>query len=136
MTAERTDVELILARHTVQRAVLIGPILVLFFWLTRGLDGALASLIGVAVVVGNFLLAGWVLSYGFRISLGMYHAAALLGFFLRLVITVFAVLLIAKQFDIDRFAFGISAVVCYLALITWEALAVSKGKERSLDWTA
>ncbi len=136
MTAERTDVEFAMARHTVRRAVVVGPVLVLVFWLLRGFDGAWASLIGVLVVVGNFLLAGLILSLGFRVSLSMYHAAALLGFFLRLVVTIVAVVLIAKLVDLDRLAFGISAVVAYLTLITWEAVAVSQGKERNLDWTA
>jgi hypothetical protein len=43
-------------------------------------------------------------------------------------------LLITQFVDIDRMAFGISAVVVYLALVVWEAVAVAKGRERNLDW--
>src|SRR5690606_13304358 len=45
-------VEVILSRHTAARAVYVAPILVGIFWLTRGGGGALAALLGVAVVVG------------------------------------------------------------------------------------
>jgi hypothetical protein len=44
-------------------------------------------------------------------------------------------LLIAKYTPIDRLAFGITAVVTYLVLVAAEAVALSKGKERELEWT-
>lgn len=128
-------VESVLARHTVARAVYVGPLLVAVFWITGGWDGAWSSALGVAVVVANFLLAGAMLSISAKISLAVYHAAALFGFFLRLGLVVLTVLLIAQVLAIDRIAFGISAVVAYLVLLSWEAVAVSKGRERNLDWT-
>jgi hypothetical protein len=86
-------------------------------------------------VVGNFLLAGAILSISARISLAAYHAAALIGFFLRLGLLTLTMLLIAKYAPIDRLAFGITAVVTYLVLIAAETVAVAKGKERELEWT-
>ncbi len=75
------------------------------------------------------------LSISARISLAVYHAAALFGFFLRLGLIMLTMLLVARLVeDLDRMAFGISAVVAYLVLITWEAVAVVKGRERNLDW--
>ncbi|HEX7099920.1 MAG TPA: hypothetical protein VF377_11810 [Acidimicrobiia bacterium] len=132
--AGEVPVEAILARHTARRVVWVGPIVIAIFWLTRGLEGAWASALGVAIVVGNFLLSGAILSISARISLAVYHAAALLGFFLRLGLITGTMLLIARMVDIDRMAFGISAVVVYLALVVWEAVAVAKGRERNLDW--
>ncbi|MGD2060319.1 MAG: hypothetical protein PVF87_05610 [Acidimicrobiia bacterium] len=129
-------VESILARHTVARAVYVAPVLIALFWLTRGWDGAWSSALGVAVVLVNFLLAGAMLSISAKISLAVYHAAALFGFFLRLGLMVLTVLLIAQLVPIDRIAFGISAVAAYLVLLAWEAVAVSKGRERNLDWTS
>jgi hypothetical protein len=75
------------------------------------------------------------LSISAKISLAVYHAAALFGFFLRLALMVLSVLLIAELLPIDRLAFGVAAVVAYLVLLSWEAVAVSKGRERNLDWT-
>lgn len=133
--AQPAAVESVLARHTVARTVYVGPVLVALFWLTRGWDGAWSAAIGVGLVVANFLLAGSILSISAKISLAVYHAAALFGFFLRLGLMVLTVLLIAQFLPIDRIAFGISAVVAYLVLLSWEAVSVSKGRERNLDWT-
>lgn len=134
--SESVAVESIIARHTVARAVWVGPPLVLIFALTGGLLGAASAVLGVGVVVANFLLAGSILSISARISLAAYHAAALFGFFLRLGLLVLTILLIARFVPIDRLAFGVSAVVSYLVLLSWEAVAVSKGRERDLDWTS
>ena len=129
------DVEAIMARHTVRRAVWVAPPLVALFWLTRGLDGGIASAVGIAIVVGNFLLAGLVLSKSARISLSLYHAAALFGFFVRLGLIMLVMFLIAQTTEIDRLAMGVSAVVSYLVLLSWEAVAVANGAEWELEWS-
>lgn len=129
------DVELKLARNTVIRAIYPGPVLIALFWIIRGWDAGWSAAVGVAVVIANFLLAGAILSISARISLAAYHAAALIGFFLRLGLLTLTMLLIANFAPIDRIAFGITAVVTYLVLITAEAVAVAKGKERELEWT-
>ena len=128
------DVEAILARHTVKRAVLVGPVMIALFGAIRGLDGAFAAAIGVAIVVGNFLLGGALMSVAARVSLGLYHAAALLGFLLRLVLIAATMLAVAAVVDIDRPAFGITVVASYLVLLSLEAVAVAKGSERELEW--
>jgi hypothetical protein len=132
---ESVAVESVLARHTVARAVYVGPVLVAISAFVGGWDGAWSSALGVALVVANFLLAGSILSISAKISLAVYHAAALFGFFLRLGLMILTVLLIAQFVPIDRIAFGISAVLAYLVLLSLEAVAVSKGRERNLDWT-
>jgi hypothetical protein len=132
---ESVAVESVLARHTVTRAIYVGPVLVAIFAFISGWEGAWSAALGVAIVVVNFLLAGAILSISAKISLAVYHAAALFGFFLRLGLMVLTVLLIAQLVPIDRPAFGISAVVAYLVLLSWEAVAVSKGRERNLDWS-
>ncbi len=123
-----------LARDTVARGIYVGPILVLVFGLLRGWEGAWSAALGVIVVIANFLLAGAILSISARISLQAYHAAALIGFFLRLALFIGAVYLIASLVDVDRIAFGISAVVAYFALLTWEAVSISRDRERELSW--
>lgn len=130
-----TPVESILARHTVARSVYVAPLLIGLFALIRGWEGAWSSALGVALVVVNFLLAGVILSISANISLQAYHAAALIGFILRLGIFVALVLVVSATVPVDRLAFGLTAVVSYLALLTLEALAVSRGDERELTWT-
>ncbi|MDH3189673.1 MAG: hypothetical protein OEM39_03415 [Acidimicrobiia bacterium] len=128
-------VESVLARHTARRAIYVGPVLIIAFGLISGWIGAWSSALGLAVVVGNFLLAGAILSISAKVSLSVYHAAALFGFFLRLGLIILTMLVIVQFVDIDRPAFGITAVVAYLVLLSWEALAVARGQERNLDWT-
>lgn len=127
---------MVMARHTVARVLYVAPVLVGLFAITGGWTGAWSASLGVALVVANFLLAGAVLSISARISLQAYHAAALFGFFLRLLLFGGAVYLIAVLVEVDRIAFGVSAVVSYLTLLVLEAIAVSKGKERELTWTS
>ena len=127
-------IEANLARDTVARGIYIGPALILVFGVLSGWSGAWSSGLGVVVVVLNFLLAGAILSISARISLQAYHAAALIGFFLRLGLFVGAVYLIARLVEVDRIAFGISAVVAYFALLTWEAVSISKVREREPSW--
>lgn len=133
---ESVPVESVLARHTVARVRYVAPVLVAVFAVAGGWSGAWSAALGVAVVVGNFLLAGLILSISARISLPAYHAAALFGFFLRLGLIILTTLLMARLLPIDRPAFGISAVAGYLALLTMEAVAVARGRERDLDWTS
>jgi len=128
------DIEKVIAGHTARRAVVVGPLLVAIFWIFRGVDGAIASAIGVAIVVGNFLLSGLILSIAARISLGLYHAAALFGFLIRLVLIAVTMLAVAAIIDADRLAMGITVVAAYLALLSWEAVAMAKGSERELEW--
>lgn len=130
-----TDVEAVLARHTARRAVVVGPLIMGAFLIARGPEGALAAAIGVLIVVGYFLFGGAMLSVAARISLGAYHAAALLGFFMRLGLIALTMLVVARVTDIDRIALGIAVVVSYLVLLGWETVAVSRGRERELEWT-
>ena len=130
------DVEAILARHMVKRVAVVGPLVIGGAWAIRGVDGAIAAAIGVAVVVANFLASGLILSLAARLSLGAYHAAALFGFVLRLAAITVTMLLVARLFDIDRRAFGVAVVVSYLVLLTLEAAAVARGDERELEWTS
>ena len=128
------DIEAHLARDTVRRVVFVGPPLIVVFTLLRGTDGLIGSLIGLAVVVGNFLLYGLVLSRAARVSLSAYHAAALFGFFLRLGLITATLFAVVQLVEIDRVATGVTVVVAYLGLLTWEALAITKGREREMEW--
>lgn len=129
-------VEATLARHTVARMAWVGPPLIAVFWITRGAAGAVAALIGLAIVAGYFLLTGSMLSVGAAIAPAAYHAAALLGFFVRMALVAVSMLAVAALFDVDRLALGVTVVVAYLVLLAWEAVAVSEGRERELEWTS
>lgn len=130
------DVEAVIARSTVLRAVYVGPVLVALFWVTRGGAGAVGAVIGLAVVAGNFLLSGAMLSAAARRSLNLYHAAALFGFLLRLGLITATLLVVSWAADVDRLALGITAIASYLALLVWESLAITRGVGRHPNWTS
>ena len=128
------DVERKIGDNIAKRAVFVAPVFIGIFWLMNGTSGAVAALIGTAVVVGNFLLAGRILSVAARISPAAYHAAALFGFVLRLGLLTIAMLVLIKLFELDRTAFAITTVGMYLVLLSWETVMVSRGSERELEW--
>ena len=128
-------VEETIARHIVARAAYLALPLVAVCWLLRGPEGAFAGALGLTIVVLNLWLAGKALSLAMRVSLTMYHAAALVGFFLRMALIAGTMLLVVRFVEIDRLAFGVSAVVSYLALIVLEAVSMMRDRERKLDWT-
>ncbi|HLF44364.1 MAG TPA: ATP synthase subunit I [Acidimicrobiia bacterium] len=133
MIVDQRPLESLLARKLVIRSVYVAPVIIALFWLFRGWDGAWSSALGLMVVILNFLLAGAILSISARISLQAYHAAALIGFFLRLALFVGAVAIVANLLDVDRLAFGISAVIGYLSLLTLETVAISRTR-REPSW--
>ena len=129
------DVEAVLGRHIALRALWVTPLLAAIFWLANGPGGAIAAAVGSAIVAVNFLAAGWVLSKSARISLSLYHAAAFVGFVIRLGLITLAIILVGRATNIDRLSMGVAAVVSYLVLLTLEAVAVVKGKEKELEWS-
>jgi hypothetical protein len=44
-------------------------------------------------------------------------------------------LVLDRLIEIERLSFGISTVISYMVLLAIEAVAVSRGKERDLDWS-
>ena len=129
------DIEAKIGRATARRALWVAPPLILVFLLWRGGSGAISSAVGVAIVAGNFVLAGFLLSKAAAISLKLYHAAALGGFILRLALIMLVMFVIAQVADVDRLAMGISAVVSYLVLLSWETVSVARGDEKELEWS-
>lgn len=128
--AERPPVELQMARSIVRRAVVLGPLMLLAFGLLRGLDGLVAAAVGVTIVTGYYLLTGSMLSWLARVSLGAYHAGALLGFILRLGLIAATMWAVISLFEIDRTALGLAVIAAYVGLLLWEAAALGRDKGR------
>ncbi len=129
--AGRPPVELAAARSIVRRAAAAGPVALAVFGLWRGWGGLAAAALGVVIVVGYYLLAGAMLSRLARVSLGAYHAGALLGFILRLGLAAGAMLAAAALFEVDRMALGLAVISTYVSLLVWEAAAMGKAKKKN-----
>ncbi len=127
--AEQRPVELDLAKSTVRRSVVVGPAIVLLAGLIWGWDGAWSAALGVAIVVGYYLITGYFLAMAARISFTAYYAAALLGFIVRLGLIAATMYLLANILPVDRVPLGVSVVVAYLALLVLEVRTLA-GKRR------
>ena len=132
---DERPIEAIIGKNIAKRGVFVAPILALIFGVLQGWGGAVAALVGVAIVLLNFILGGYIMSKAARVSMTMYHAAALFGFIIRLGLITLTMLIIANATNLDRMAMGISVVVSYLVLLSWEAVAVANGAERDLEWS-
>lgn len=118
-------VERQIAHDMARRALPVAPVLVLLggtFW---GWDGALAAAYGVALIVGNFLLAAALLTWGARKSAAALGAAALGGFLLRLIILGVAVFAVHPFWAFPVVPLCITLLVTHLGLLFWEMRYVS-----------
>ena len=127
--AEQRPVELDMAKTTVRRSVVVGPIIVAVSGLIWGWTGAWSAALGILVVVGYYLITGMLLAMAARISFAAYYAAALLGFIVRLGLIAATMYLLANILPVERVALGVSVVVAYLALLILEAKTLA-GKRR------
>lgn len=129
--AGRPPVELAMARSIVRRAAAVGPVILAVFGLWRGWGGLAAAALGVVIVAGYYLLAGAMLSRLARVSLGAYHAGALLGFVLRLGLAAAAMLAAIALFEVDRMALGLAVIAAYVSLLAWEAASMGSVKKKN-----
>lgn len=92
------------------------------FW---GLDGVPSAAFGVAVAVGNGLLAAAMVSGAARVSLGLLYAAALGGYLVRLGLITVVVLIVVQQEWVEVVPLSFALVIAHLGLFVWEARFVS-----------
>lgn len=123
--AEQRPVELDLAKSTVRRAFVVGPLVIVLAAFLRGWDGAWSATLGVGIVVGYYLLTGVFLAMAARISFAAYYVGALGGFIVRLGLIAGTMYLLANVLPVDRLTLGVAVVVTYLALLILEVKALA-----------
>jgi hypothetical protein len=117
--------EVEIAHDMVRRALPVAPVLVLACGLIWGVDGALSSAYGIALVLVNFLLAAALLAWAARISPVMLMAATLGGFLLRMTLIVVAVMLVHHASWAVMAPMLITILVTHVGLLMWETRYVS-----------
>lgn len=117
--------ETLIARDMVKRALIVGPLLIIVFGLIWGVDGALSTAYGLAIVVANFLLAAAMLSSASRISTGLMMFAALFGYLIRLTLIFLAIWLVRDVSWVELLPLGITIIVTHLGLLLWEMKHIS-----------
>jgi len=117
--------ELEIATDMVRRALPVAPVLLLVCGLIWGLDGALSSAYGLALVLLNFLIAAALLAWAARISPTMLMAATLGGFLARMILIVVAVMLVHHASWAVMAPMLITILVTHVGLLMWETRYVS-----------
>jgi hypothetical protein len=119
--APETDI----VRDMLRKAALAAPVMVAVFGLVWGVDGALSTAYGIAIVLVNFALAAWVNAWAARISPHMLMGVALFGFLFRLAVLFVAFWVVRDARWMDVVPFGITVIAAHLGLLFWEMRHIS-----------
>jgi hypothetical protein len=124
MTQEQAP-EREVARDLVKRGLWLAPLWILLCGAVWGIDGAASAAYGLAIVLGNFLLAAAIITVTARISPAALMGGVLFGFLIRLGVILLAILLVVNQSWVNVVPLGITIVLFHLGLLFWETGKVS-----------
>jgi hypothetical protein len=113
------------ARDLVKRGLWLAPLWILLCGAVWGVDGAASAAYGLAIVLGNFLLAAAIITVTARISPAALMGGVLFGFLIRLGVILLAILLVVDQAWVNVVPLGITIVLFHLGLLFWETSKVS-----------
>lgn len=108
-----------------KRSLWLVPVAIIVSAAGWGLDGVISTLYALAIVVVNFLAAGWLLKVGGQISAAAMGAAAMFGFLARLGLIFVAVLLVRDAGWLELVPFGVTLIATHLVLLFWELRHIS-----------
>ena len=123
--AATPEVEREIVADLLRKAVPVAPVVLLACTLIWGADGFFSSLFGLALILGNLLVAAASLSWAARRSQSHLMGVALFGFIARMAVLVLAVELVKDQPWVSLGALGTTILVTYLGLLVWETRFVS-----------
>ncbi|MEM9033537.1 MAG: ATP synthase subunit I [Actinomycetota bacterium] len=112
--------EQIIATDLVRRSLPVVPIAIAIGAIFWGSAGAASVAYAFGLVLANFLLAGLILGYAAKISLGMVVGAALFGYVARLALIFLAVMLVRDQSWVELVPLGLTIIIAHLGLLVWE----------------
>jgi hypothetical protein len=113
------------ARDLVKRGLWVAPFWILLCGAIWGVDGAASAAYGLAIVLGNFLLAAAIMTVTARMSPAALMGGVLFGFLIRLGVILIAILLVVDQDWVNVVPLGITIVLFHLGLLFWETSKVS-----------
>jgi hypothetical protein len=119
-TPERT-----VARDIVRHGLIVAPLIVLICGALWGIDGAISSAYAIAIVLVNFLLSAFLITWSARISLPVLMGTVLGGYIGRLALIFVAVFVVHEQSWFDKVPLGLTLIVTHLVLLIWELRFVS-----------
>jgi hypothetical protein len=113
-------VEIQVTADMVKRGLLVAPIVIVICAVIWGASGAWSAAFAIGIVLVNFLLSAFLISYTAKISLGLMMGATLFGYLIRLGLIMVAVLLVKDAAWISLPALGATIIVTHLGLLLWE----------------
>ncbi len=119
-TPERT-----VARDIVRHGLIVAPLLILTCGGLWGIDGALSATYAIAIVLVNFLLSAFLITWSARISLPVLMGTVLGGYLARLGLIFVAVFVVRDASWFDKVPLGFTLIVTHLLLLVWELRFVS-----------
>ena len=125
-------VEVILVKRMIKRSIplYVG---VLVVSLMRSQEAFVTSLIASLTVTFVFLLNAYMQSYAASISINLFYASALFGFFLRIAVTILILLAFKVAYPMDLVVLPISVIILFIGMLAIESFTLLK-KDRDLDW--
>lgn len=112
--------EVSVSTDIVRRGLLVAPVLIAICGVVWGLDGAVGGVVGIALVLANFVFAAGLISVTARISLGLMMGAVLFGYLIRLGLIFLVLYLLRDASWISLHALGLTIIVTHLGLLVWE----------------
>ncbi len=117
--------EAAIVRDLVKRGLWVAPVLIGLGALVWGANGAWSTAYGLALVLGNFVLAAMLVSYTVRISYAVMMGSMMFGYLLRLAIISVAVYAVRQASWVELLPLGLTIIVAHLGLLFWELRYVS-----------
>lgn len=109
-----------ISRDIVRRGLMVAPAFLVVSGVIWGLDGALSSAFGLALVLVNFSLAAALIGVTAPISLALMMGVSLFGYLVRLGLISLAVFLVRDASWVSLGSLGATIIVSHLGLLFWE----------------
>lgn len=117
--------EAAIVRDMVKRGLWAAPVLIAIGALIWGANGAWSTAYGLALVLGNFVIAALLVSYTARISYAVMMGSMMFGYLLRLAVLSFAVYTVRQASWVELLPLGLTIIVAHIGLLFWELRYVS-----------
>ena len=119
------EVEKDLAFDMLKRGIWFAPLVLVLASAIWGVDGATSSLLAIALVGVNLVLAAIGLSWAAKVSLTALMAMSLGGFAVRMGLLTAVLFAVRDASWVNMTALGICVIVTHLGLLFWELRYVS-----------
>ena len=117
--------EAAIVRDIIKHGMYVAPLMIGLSALIWGVNGGWSSAYGLVIVLGNFAVAAWMVSYTAKISYALMMGAALFGYIFRLAVIAAAVFLVRNASWTELVPLCMTIVISHVGLLFWELRYVS-----------